>query len=83
MNRRDLFWRAISSGNPGHAMTFLKEVYAAREPYLVENKHSSSSVMLLGIATFGPGRAVAGVDWVNDSGEPGAPNWRLAGSLVI
>ena len=80
MNRRDLFWKAVNAGNYKHAMTFIKEVFASKEPYLVENVHSNSGVILLGIATFGPGRADAGVDWVNDSGVPGALNWRLAGS---
>ena len=80
MTPRDLFWRAVHRGNYAHAMTFIRAVYEAKEPYLVAAKHINSSVMLLGVATFGPLHAAAGVDWVNDTGVPGPQSWRLAGT---
>ena len=80
MSPRDVFWRAVWKGNYAHAMATLRPIYEAKEPYLVTAKHSTSSLILLGIATFGPRDAAAGVDWVNDTGAPGAPHWRLAGA---
>lgn len=79
MTPRDLFWRAISRCNYPHATAVLGEVWM-QHAYLVGAKHSHASVVFVGIATFGPQNAAPGVDWVNDTGVPGAPNWRLAGA---
>lgn len=79
MSPRDLFWRAVGRCNYSHAASVICEVWH-KEIYLAHSKHSHASVALIGIATFGPQNAAAGVDWVNDTGVPGAPNWRLAGA---
>ncbi len=80
MSPRDLFWRAACRGNYPHAADVLKACWGEREPYLAAARHGGASVMLIGLATFGPHLAIPGVDWVNDTGVPGAPNWRLAGA---